>query len=69
MKYYHKCEKCGEYTIPKRSLKQICKSCENQQKIEQRTVICKSCGKAFVKKSINAKSVYCDMCKTNGKCI
>lgn len=66
MKHYHRCEKCGEYTIPKRSLKQICKSCENQQKIEQRTVICKSCGKAFVKKSINAKSVYCDMCKTNG---
>lgn len=51
MKHYHKCEKCGEYTIPKRSLKQICKSCENQQKIEQRTVICKSYGKAFVKKN------------------
>ena len=66
MKHYHKCERCGEYTIPKRSPKTICKKCENKQKLEKRTFICKSCGKPFIKHSVNMKTIYCNECKDNG---
>lgn len=66
MKHYHKCEKCGEYTIPNRSPKTICKKCENKQKLEKRTFICKSCGKPFIKHSVNMKTIYCNECKDNG---